>query len=248
MKSLALKLIAAVLALAPMPALAQATYPTSSATAPKVDGVVPLQCNSGVTACTPIIGTNPLPVHGAAAASATDSGNPLKVGCRHDTSRPVYTNGQRTNCQSDTRGAIYVTLAAPDSASAGLSDGNGVASTPGLAGNTWSYSNGATGILSNTTTAVTIKTAGGAGIRNYIDSCTINTTAFGASVPIAIRDGAGGTVLFAVSVPTAGYLQPVNIVFQQPLRGTANTLLEVVTTSANTSGTAWVNCQGHTGT
>jgi len=28
---------------------------------------------------------------------------------------------------------------------------------------------------------------------------------------------------------------------------TANTLLEVVTTTANTSGTASVNCQGHTG-
>lgn len=73
------------------------------------------------------------------------------------------------------------------------------------------------------------------------------TTAFGTSVPIAIRDGAGGTVIFALSVPTAGFLQPVSIVFETPLQGTANTLLEVVTTTANTSGTAWVNCQGHTG-
>lgn len=124
---------------------------------------------------------------------------------------------------------------------------NGIASTPGLSNLTWSYANGATGILSNTTTAVTIKSAAGANVRNYIDSCTINTTAFGAAVPLAIRDGAGGTILFAVQVPTGGFLQPVSITFQQPLRGTANTLLEVVTTTANTSGTAWINCQGHTG-
>ena len=54
-------------------------------------------------------------------------------------------------------------------------------------------------------------------------------------------------MLFAVTVPTAGYLQPFTVVFQTPLKGTANTLLEVVTTTANTSGSAMVNCQGHTG-
>jgi hypothetical protein len=126
-------------------------------------------------------------------------------------------------------------------------DTNGLVALPGLSSTYWSYTSGTAGILSNTTTAVTIKTAAGASVRNYIDACTINTTAFGASVPIAIRDGAGGTVLFALSVPTAGFLQPVTIMFPMPLRGTANTLLEVVTTTANTSGTAWVNCQGHTG-
>jgi hypothetical protein len=126
-------------------------------------------------------------------------------------------------------------------------DANALAVAPGLTATSWSYSNGATGILSNTTTAVTIKTAAGGSVRNFIDSCSINTTAFGASVPVAIRDGAGGTVLWAHNVPTAGFLQPVNIHFAMPLRGTANTLLEVVTPTANTSGTVWLNCQGHTG-
>jgi hypothetical protein len=126
-------------------------------------------------------------------------------------------------------------------------DTNGLVVQRGLSSTYWSYANGATGILSNTTTAVTIKAAAGASVRNYIDSCQINTTAFGTSVPIAIRDGAGGTVIFALSVPTAGFLQPINLNFDTPLRSTANTLLEVVTTTANTTGTAWVNCQGHTG-
>ncbi len=126
-------------------------------------------------------------------------------------------------------------------------DTNGLVMQKGLSSTIWNYSNGATGILSNTTTAVTIKTAAGASVRNYIDSLQITTTAFGTSVPIAIRDGAGGTILWAMNVPTAGYLQPVTIVFETPLKGTANTLLEIVTTTANTTGTVWVSAQGHTG-
>lgn len=110
----------------------------------------------------------------------------------------------------------------------------------------WSYSSGATPILSNTTTAVTVKTAAGAGVKNVVDSCQLTTTAFGASVPLAFRDGAGGTVRWALTVPTAGFLQPVLVVFKQPFVTTANTLLEVATTTANTSGTVTLNCQGHT--
>lgn len=110
--------------------------------------------------------------------------------------------------------------------------------------NSWQYASGTTGILSNTTTAVTFKASAGAGLRNYITACQIGTTAFGAAVPIAIRDGAGGTVLWAATVPTAGWLTPLNIQFPSPIRGTAATLLEIVTTTANTTGTAMVNCQG----
>jgi hypothetical protein len=124
-------------------------------------------------------------------------------------------------------------------------DTNGVAVHNGLG--QWTYASGTTGILSNTTTAVTIKTAAGASVRNFIDSCQISTTAFGAAVPLAVRDGAGGAVIWAATVPLAGYTQPITVVFDTPLRGTANTLLEIVTTTANTTGSAMVNCQGHTG-
>lgn len=125
-------------------------------------------------------------------------------------------------------------------------DTNGQAMQKGLGG--WTYASGTIGILSNTTTAVTVKTAAGASVRNFIDSIQITTTAFTASVPIAIRDGAGGSVIWSAVVPTTGWLQPVTIVFETPLRSTANTLLEIVTTTANTAGTAMVNIQGHTGT
>jgi hypothetical protein len=127
-------------------------------------------------------------------------------------------------------------------------DINGAAVSKGLSGTRWRYTSGASPILSNTTTAVTIKTAGAAGVKNAIDSIQLTTTAFGASVPLAIRDGAGGTVLWALTVPTAGFLQPVTIVFEQPIVGSAATLLEVVTTTANTSGTVTLNVQGHTET
>lgn len=126
-------------------------------------------------------------------------------------------------------------------------DTNGLAALPGLASTQWSYSSGATGILSNTTTAVTMKAAAGANVRIYVDSCQIITTAFGLAVPLAIRDGAGGTALWAGVVDTGGWTDPVTIPFIMPLKGTANTLLEVVTTTANVTGSVNVNCQGHTG-
>lgn len=228
-------------------------------------------------------GTTAGQVQGNVAASATDSGNPVKIGALAQNTGvfPTYTSGQRGDATMSLRGALRIEEigaggAAPltfysnmaDATSntgnfkAGASlntvfngtswdrqrgDTNATVVAKGLTAGIWRYSNGATGILSNTTTAVTIKTAAGAGVRNYIDSCQINTTAFGTAVPLAIRDGAGGTVIFALNVPTAGFLQPVSILFETPLQGTANTLLEVVTTTANTSGTVWVNCQGHTG-
>lgn len=126
-------------------------------------------------------------------------------------------------------------------------DANGLVVQPGLSTTFWMYTSGVTPILSNTTTAVTIKAAV-ASLRNYIDSCQITTTAFGASVPLALRDGAGGTVRFALTVPTAGFLNPVLVNFSPPLQGTVNTLWEIVTTTANTTGTVTANCQGHTGT
>jgi hypothetical protein len=126
-------------------------------------------------------------------------------------------------------------------------DANGLVVQPGLTATFWSYTSGVTPILSNTTTGVTIKTAAGASVRNYIDSCQLTTTAFGASVPLALRDGTGGTVRFALTVPTSGFLQPVVINFAPPLQGSANTLWEVATPTANTTGTVTLNCSGHTG-
>lgn len=45
---------------------------------------------------------------GNVASAATDSGNPVKVGCIYNSTLPTFTDGQRANCGSDSRGNIGV--------------------------------------------------------------------------------------------------------------------------------------------
>ena len=60
---------------------------------------------------------------------------------------------------------------------------------------------------------------------------------------LAIRDGAGGTAIYRTKIPTDG-LASMSITFPQPIRGTANTLLEVVTLTASGAGAVYFNAQG----
>lgn len=125
-------------------------------------------------------------------------------------------------------------------------DVNGLVVQSGLSATFWNYAS-ASGGISNTTTAVTLKAAAGASVRNYLKSLQLDAGTLGAATEIAIRDGAGGTVLWRGLIGTAG-LAGRNIVFDPPLKGTANTLLEVVTLTATVTGSVYVNAQGFTGT
>lgn len=116
------------------------------------------------------------------------------------------------------------------------------AATPTAPSTVWSYAAAANGIV-NTTTAVTIKAAAGVGLRNYITSLSITAGALGAGTEVAIRDGASGTVLFRIAFSTSG--GQVNLQFPTPLRGSANTLLEVVTLTATVTGGVYVNAVGY---
>ena len=107
----------------------------------------------------------------------------------------------------------------------------------------WSYGAAASGIV-NTTTAVTIKTAAGAGIRNYITSIQVMAETLTTATELAIRDGAAGTVIWRTKIPTGG-LPTTTIAFPSPLKGTANTLLEVVTLTASGAGAVYFNAQGY---
>lgn len=107
----------------------------------------------------------------------------------------------------------------------------------------WSYGAAASGIV-NTTTAVTIKTAAGAGIRNYITSIQVMSETLTNATELAIRDGAAGTVIWRTKIPTGG-LPTTTIAFPSPLKGTANTLLEVVTLTASGAGAVYFNAQGY---
>lgn len=106
----------------------------------------------------------------------------------------------------------------------------------------WTYAAASGGIV-NTTTAVTIKAAAGAGVRNYLTSLTLATDALGGATEIVIRDGAAGTVIWRSRLQTAA-LVSTTITFATPLFSTANTLLEVAAITAVTGG-IYVNAQGY---
>lgn len=105
----------------------------------------------------------------------------------------------------------------------------------------WAYAAATTGIV-NTATAVTMKTAAGAGIRNVVYSCQVAHDLLSAVTELAIRDGAGGTVIWRTKLQTPA-VDASTYNFSQPLIGTANLLVEVVTLTAVTGG-VYVNCQG----
>lgn len=109
--------------------------------------------------------------------------------------------------------------------------------------NNWTFAPAIGGIV-NTTTAVTIKAAAGAGVKNVVNSCQIASDTLSGATELALRDGASGTVIWRTRLQV-GPLPPTNIVFQSPLIGTANTLVEVVTLTAVTGG-VYINCQGNT--
>ncbi len=107
---------------------------------------------------------------------------------------------------------------------------------------TWFYA-AATGGIENTTTAVTIKAAAAAGIRNYLTGLEISTEALTNATILAVRDGAGGTVLWRGRIGTSG-LPLVPVKFDPPLRGSPATLMEVVTLTASGAGKVYVNARG----
>lgn len=144
-----------------------------------------------------------------------------------DVSPPARTENQVAPVRETTNGAMLAKLDATDA-------------------ETWTYVAPAAGIMSNTTTAVTIKASCGANLRNHVKQIDVSSIgAIGAATTVALRDGASGTVLWRIPVGTAGLTTPFAKVFSMPLLGTAATLLEVVTETADTSGAFIVNAQGY---
>lgn len=115
----------------------------------------------------------------------------------------------------------------------------GVATT---ADATWSYAPPANGLVN--TTGVTAKTAAGAGVRNYITGAHISNAHQTVGTEVMIRDGAAGTVLHRSWAQFAG--GGGAYVFDPPLRGTANTLVEIAEASITASNGVCVNLQGFT--
>lgn len=107
-----------------------------------------------------------------------------------------------------------------------------------LPGQTWSYA-AASGGITNTTDVV-LRAAGGAGVRNYLTSLQV-TNESATATEVVIKDGAAviWRDVFDGDGPKAGSV----IRFDPPLRGSANTALNVACITTGTK--TYVNAQGY---
>jgi hypothetical protein len=106
----------------------------------------------------------------------------------------------------------------------------------------WHFASATLGIV-NTTTAVTLKAAAGAGLRNYMSSIDLAAELLGAATELAVRDGVAGPVLWRSKLGTAA-LGQVTLNFNPPIQGSPNVLMEVVTLTATVTGGVFVNAHG----
>lgn len=165
--------------------------------------------------------------NGQTASSSPTTGNPVRIGGRVQTT-------------------LDTSLVDTDAANMVMTTGQHLMTKDfATSENDWTYA-AASGGISNTTTAVTVKTAGGASIRNYVTGIDVMADALGAATEIAIRDGAAGTVLWRSKIGTSG-LGLTSIIFPNPLRGTAATLCEIVTLTASITGAVYINVRGYQG-
>lgn len=106
----------------------------------------------------------------------------------------------------------------------------------------WSYAAAASGIV-NSIAAVTIAPAV-VGMRSLVTSLQLSSEALGVATEVAIRNGAGGPVLWRIKIGTAGLAGGMSIIFSDPIKGSVNTLLEFVTLTASLTGGVYMNAQG----
>jgi hypothetical protein len=123
---------------------------------------------------------------------------------------------------------------------------NGTVTQPALPAAFWKYASVSGGIV-NTTTATTVKVAAGAAVRNYVCSITVGHDTLGAATEFVIRDGAAGPVMYLMKLQTSLNEGSSVITFNPCLQGTANTLVEVATTTATVTGGVYANLSGFTG-
>ncbi len=169
--------------------------------------------------------TNTQEVVGDAAHDAVIAGNPNRIAARAMT-------------------ADYTAVASGDVADI-LSTvlGKQVMMPYALPANFWSYAAPAGGLV--TTTGVTAKAAGAAGVRHYITSVQVVNSHATISSEVLIRDGAAGTVLHRGWAQAAGGGYACK--FDPPLRGTAATLVEIGEVTATATAGILVNLQGYSG-
>jgi hypothetical protein len=139
------------------------------------------------------------------------------------------------------------TLVANDGARLTMTNGAALVEKPySIPQTDWRYTttgSGTQSTISNTTTAVTLKAAGAASIKNYTTDCQLSHDTLGGTTDLVWRDGAGGTVQARLKLQTAA-VENEQITFPIPLQGTAATLVEVATITPVTGGIS-INCGGY---
>lgn len=125
-------------------------------------------------------------------------------------------------------------------------DANGTVVIPAFPSTWWRYVPPVGG-LTNTTTGQVVRAAAGAGVSNYIYGGECYSDPLGAATEIELRDGAAGAAMWRMKIPTSGWTVAIDINFNPPIRGTANTLVEMATTTASVTGSVYCNWRGATG-
>ncbi|MCC7047204.1 MAG: hypothetical protein IT562_10865 [Alphaproteobacteria bacterium] len=254
-------------------ARAQVAYPDASGTS-AIPGQVIL-CISSSSIAVPCDSTNPLTVTttaptgtqdvnldeiggttvatgngvaGAGAQRVTIASDNTPFAVKIDQTTPGTTN--KVSIGTDGTVAVGTALPAGSNSIGTVQPGNTANTTPWRVTprgsvQDWTYSAAAGGIV-NTTTAVTIKTAGSGSDRNCITGLQVAAEALGTATELVLRDGSSGTNLWRVKIGTGGLAGGMSVMFQTPLCGTAATLLEVATLTASGTGAVYVNAQGYT--
>lgn len=123
-------------------------------------------------------------------------------------------------------------------------DTNGTVVQPAPSATFWAYAPPVGGIT-NSATAVVVKAAAGAGVRNYVASMQCSADTLGAATELAVLDNV--TVIWRGKLQTNGLIDGTEVVFSPPLRGTANTTVSVQTVTASVTGSVYCSFQGYTG-
>lgn len=105
----------------------------------------------------------------------------------------------------------------------------------------WSYAVATGGI--GTTVEQDIRTAAGAGLKNYMTTLCLSHTALASQTEFQVRMASSGTVIFRAVLHTAA-LPLTCTTFANPLSSSANNALKWQLTAAPATGTVYVSAAG----
>ena len=193
----------------------------STAQSVRVENTPAVTVSSGTVTTVSTVTSLTTLANGQTADDAATTGNPLRIGGRVKTANvTTYVAGDAANISVTTDGSL---IAKPYAA-------------PEL---DWQFA--CTAPIANTSDVV-LKAAAGASVRNYITGIQIVNSSATIATEVVVKDGA--TVIWRGYVGIGTTLNSsVGIIFQTPLKSTANTALNFA--CITTASSVYVNSQGY---